>query len=99
MVKIVWTEISIKDLKEIFDYIAEDSIRYATITVNKIYHRAQDIIDNPLSGKIVPEINEKKIRELIEGNYRIIYIIKTESQADVLRIYHSARLLKKKSIK
>jgi plasmid stabilization system protein ParE len=28
MVKIIWTELSISDLKEIFDYIAEDSISY-----------------------------------------------------------------------
>jgi plasmid stabilization system protein ParE len=40
MVRIVWTEVSIEDLKEIFDYIAKDSVRYATIIVNKIYHKS-----------------------------------------------------------
>ncbi len=34
MVSVVWTEISIEDLKEIFDFIAADSNRYATITVD-----------------------------------------------------------------
>jgi toxin ParE1/3/4 len=99
MVKIVWTEVSILDLKEIFDYIAEDSVRYASITALKIYQRAQEIIDNPYLGRIVPESNEKLIRELIEGNYRIIYRIKSDSQVDILRVHHSARLLKRKSIK
>ena len=47
MVKIVWTELAISDLKEIFDYIADDSIRYASITANKIYQRVQQIIENP----------------------------------------------------
>ena len=47
MVKIVWTELSIDDLKGIFDYIAEDSKRYAQITVNKIYFKVQLIINNP----------------------------------------------------
>jgi hypothetical protein len=32
MVKIVWTEISLIDLKEIFDYFEEDSERFASIT-------------------------------------------------------------------
>ena len=32
MVKIVWTELSLVDLKEIFDYIAQNSHRCATIT-------------------------------------------------------------------
>ena len=57
MVKIVWTELSILDLKEIFDYIAANSDRYATITSNKIYQRVQVIADNPFSGKIVAEVN------------------------------------------
>jgi toxin ParE1/3/4 len=99
MVKIVWTEVSILDLKEIFDYIAEDSVRYASITTLKIYQHAQEIIENPFLGRIVPEFNEKTIRELIEGNYRIIYRIKSEHQVDIIRVHHSARLLRRKSIK
>jgi Plasmid stabilisation system protein. len=47
MVKIVWTEISVADLKDIFEYIVQDSARYATITVNKMYQRAQMLANNP----------------------------------------------------
>jgi addiction module RelE/StbE family toxin len=99
VVKIVWTEISIHDLKEIFEYIAEDSEKYASITSLKIYSRVQDIIGNPHIGRIVPELNKKDIREIIEGKYRIIYQIKNENQVDILRVFHSARLLRKKSIR
>ncbi|MDP3914974.1 MAG: type II toxin-antitoxin system RelE/ParE family toxin [Bacteroidota bacterium] len=98
MVKIVWTELSLLDLKEIFDYIAANSFHYATITTDKIYQRVQIIADNPFTGKIVDEFNVKSIRELIEGKYRIIYRIKTNNQVDILRIYHSARLLKRNKI-
>jgi toxin ParE1/3/4 len=98
MVKIVWTKISIVDLKEIFDYIAEDSDRFATLTINKIYQRVQMISDNLYLGRIVPEFSEKLTRELIEGNYRIIYRIKSETQVDILRVYHSARLLRRNEI-
>jgi toxin ParE1/3/4 len=94
MVKIVWTELSVADLKEIFDYIAGDSFRYASITVNRIYQRVQLIADNPLIGRMVSEIDDKSFRELIEGNYRIIYRIKNSLQIDILRIYHVARSLK-----
>lgn len=99
MVKIVWTEISIEDLKEIFEYIAEASKRYAEITVNKIYLHAQIIINNPYAGRIVPEINKKSIREIVSGNYRIIYQLVNESQVDILRVYHSARLLKRETLR
>jgi plasmid stabilization system protein ParE len=93
MVKIVWTELSTLDLKEIFDYIAQNSLRYATITTNKIYQRVQMIAGNLFLGRIVDEFNDSSIRELIEGNYRIIYKVKSDFQVDILRIYHSARLL------
>ena len=94
MVKLVWTQLSTEDLKDIFDYIAEDSTRYASITINKIYKRAQAIIDDPYIGRIVPEINERGIREVLSGNYRIVYKVINEFQIDVLRVYHSARLLR-----
>lgn len=98
MVSIAWTEISLEDLKEIFDFIAQDSVRYATITSNKIYNEAQSVARNPYIGRVVPEFNEKFIREVIEGNYRIIYRIKNVERVDILRVYHSARLLKSKDL-
>lgn len=63
MVKIVWTELSISDLKDIFDYIADDSIRYASITANKIYQSVHPIIENPFIGRMVPEFSKN------HGNY------------------------------
>ena len=97
MVKIVWTELSIEDLKEIYDYISLYSQRYALITIEKIYLRVQDIIDNPRVGRIVPEINNSKIREVISGSHRIVYKILSDTKVDILRVYHSARLLKRTS--
>ncbi len=51
------------------------------------------------SGKIVSEINRENIRELIEGNYRIIYKIVKNNQVDILTIHHSARDLTRRKIK
>ena len=99
MVKLVWTEISRDDLKEIFDFIAQDSTRYASITVNRIYSKTQVIIGNPFLGRIVPEFNDKSIREVIVGNYRIIYRIVNEHEVDILRVFHSARSLRDDKIK
>jgi len=75
MVKIRWTELSVDDLKSIRDYIAQDSVRYASITINRIYDRAQILSNQPLAGRIVPEFDDPKIRELIIGNYRFVYLI------------------------
>lgn len=56
MVRINWSELSISDLKLIYDYISQDSKEYASITINKIYNRAQLLIEQPLIGRIVPEL-------------------------------------------
>lgn len=43
------------------------------------------------AGRIVEEINKPEIREIIEGNYGIIYRIVTDSTVDILMIHHGAR--------
>ena len=95
MVKIKWTKIALNDLQEIYDYIAKNSIKYADITSSKIYNEVQKLIPNPKIGRIVPELDIENIRELIFGNYRIIYRINDILNVEILRIYHAARLLKK----
>ena len=60
--------------------------------VDRITRRSQQIADQPLSGRKVPEYQTEDIRELIEKPYRIIYRIKAD-QIDVLAVIHGARLL------
>ena len=44
-------------------------------------------------GKINLEFNDEHIRELIVGNYRVIYRIKTADRIDILLVHHGARNL------
>ena len=89
-----WTERSIDDLKNIADFIAKDSKKYAYIHINRIREKAQMLKQHPKLGRIVPEKNDANIREIIYGNYRIIYKIVNINRVDVLTVYHSARILK-----
>ena len=93
MVKVVWTDLAIEDLKSIHDYISRDSKFYADRFVTKLINRVGQLENHPQSGRIVPEFGKEDIRELIEGNYRIIFQIKVD-QIGVVRVHHSARLLK-----
>jgi toxin ParE1/3/4 len=93
MVKVVWTEFALEDLKTIHDYISKDSKVYASRFVEKLISRVDQLETNPKSGRIVPEFNNETLRELIEGNYRIIY--KTDRDfIGIVRVHHSARQLK-----
>jgi len=92
MVKIRWSNKSLYDLKNIFDYIAQDSKKYANIHVKRIKLRTQQLKIQPLSGRKVPEFNDENVRELIEGNYRIVHLIK-EDQIFILTIHHASKML------
>jgi len=93
MVKIIWTEFAIEDLKLIHEYISKDSKVYADRFIEKLISRVEQLENNPHSGRLVPEFNLDTIRELIEGNYRIIYKINSDI-VGIVRIHHSARQLK-----
>jgi toxin ParE1/3/4 len=99
MVKINWTQLALSDLQGVHEYITNDSIRYAQITVNKIYNRVESLKKQPYSGRIVPEFEDSSIKELIEGNYRIVHYLVSEERIDILRIYTSARKLNKNRLK
>ncbi|HWZ16266.1 MAG TPA: type II toxin-antitoxin system RelE/ParE family toxin [Mucilaginibacter sp.] len=94
MVKIIWTPFALEDLQSIYDYIAKDSPYYANRFIDKLVDRVDILIDHPEAGKIVPEFENELIRELIEGSYRIIYKINSITEIGIVRIHHSARLLK-----
>ena len=99
MVRINWTLQAKDDLKNIADYISKDSVKYAKLQVLRIRYRTNILKSQTRIGRIVPEIENRNIRELIEGNYRIIYKILSENRIDILTIHHSARDLTKREIK
>jgi toxin ParE1/3/4 len=93
MVKIIWTEFALEDLRLIHDYISKDSKVYADRYIDKLISRIDQLEKNPNSGRVVPEFNIESIRELIEGNYRIIYKVNQDFIA-IVRVHHSARQLR-----
>ena len=93
MVEIKWTFQSVDDIENIAEFISKDSERYAQIQIQRFFEAVEILETNPRLGRVVPEFNSEIIRELILGNYRIIYHIVSESLIDILTVHHSKRLL------
>lgn len=93
MAKVIWTEFALEDLRSIYDYISQDSKVYADRFIERLISRVDQLESLPQSGRIVPEFQNESLRELIEGNYRIIYKLNSDSLG-IVRIHHSARQLK-----
>jgi len=91
---VVFTRRALRDLDLIYEYIAADSPVYAHRQIERLISRASQISQFPQSGRRVPECDLSDLREIIEGNYRIIYRLNpNKMRCDVLTIFHAARLL------
>ena len=88
--KIIWTESAWQDLEETAEYIAKDSIHYAAAIVRQGRDAARSLTRLSERGRIVPEFNDPAIRELIVGNYRLIYQL-TDQAIYIVGFIHGAR--------
>ena len=91
MVQLNWTLLARNDLKAIFEYISKDSKKYAKLEILKIKSRTQVLKEQPLIGKEVIESGNIDVRELVVGNYRIIYKMVDNDRIDILTIHHCSR--------
>jgi len=87
-----WTPQALGDLEAIAEFISQDSPHYASLFVIDVFTAVERLGEFPLSGRVVPEKNDSKVREVILGNYRIVYRVR-DDVVELLTVYHGARLL------
>lgn len=92
MAEIRWTAQAADDLEAITQFIAADSPNYARLFVMNVLRVVERLEQYPRSGRVVPEIGNPAVREIIFGNYRIVFLLKADA-IEILTIYHGARLL------
>lgn len=73
--QIEWTRTAWNDLAQVADYIAQDSPGYASAFVREVRDAARSLDEFSERGRIVPEFNDNKLRELFVRHYRLIYKI------------------------
>ena len=91
-IKIIWSQESLDDIESIASYIEKDSIHYANSVVKSIFSKVEILLDFPLLGRVVPEYQNKNIRELFIYSYRLIYKIDKDTIA-VIAVIHGKRLI------
>lgn len=90
--RVLWTDAAIAQLHAIYNYVATTSPEYALRLIDRLTKRSVQIATFPFSGRMVPEYELNEIRQVLEGSYRIIYLIKdSDKQIEVLAIIHMAR--------
>jgi len=91
--KIIWTETASSDLESVFDFISKDSTIYAATFIQSVVDSAESLSEMSKRFRYVPELSKEEIREVIIGNYRLIYLVSEES-IHILALIHGSRDLK-----
>ena len=79
MARIIWTAPALSDLNKIADFIALDNRRAARHLARKVFATVERLQQFPESGRIPPELEASRYREVISGPCRIFYRVQQET--------------------
>ena len=82
-------------MENIYDYIAKDSPIYAQLNAETIIKSVERLKKYPESGRHLPEFQNLPHREVIVGNYRVVYRYDSNrGKVNIVAVVHGSRLLK-----
>lgn len=88
--KLLWTERALADLRDMGDYIALRNPAAALSFTMELMIKAETLVEQLILGRVVPELGREDIRELIYGNYLIVYRV-LEGKLHVLTVFEGHR--------
>ena len=80
---------ALRDLDEVWDYIARDNPAMADRLLDKIAAKCEMLERQPMIGEARPDL-AANLREVHVGNYVIFYRLLTDG-IEVVRVLHAAR--------
>jgi len=98
MGKIYWSKIAQTDLENIGNFIATDAPIFAVEFIENLLRHTRNLKNFPLIGRVVPEFENKNLREVIYHNYRIVYKL-TQNNVYIVSVTHSSMDILNKSLK
>jgi len=90
--KLVWSPLAVERALEAKAYIAADNPRAADKWAAGLVSAVSKLKRHPKLGRLVPEIGLEEYREIVYGNYRVVYRI-SASTVVILTVRHFSRLV------
>jgi plasmid stabilization system protein ParE len=90
--KVIWSRRALLDVEHIRDFIKQDAPAYAQPFVERLLRATRRLPQFPRSGRVMPEANDPRIREVIYQGYRIIYRLGSET-IEIVMVVHGSRSL------
>jgi toxin ParE1/3/4 len=88
--RVVWTEQAGRMLDDAVSYVAQDSPDAAGSLLIQALEAASALEIHSERGRVIPELNQTHIRQLLVQRYRLVYAV-TPAEVQVLAFVHGAR--------
>ena len=90
--RVKWATPAWQDVEEQARFIARDSPRYAVVLQREAQAAASSLRQFARRGRIVPERDDERLRELIVGHsFRLIYKVVADEEVHVIAFVNAAR--------
>lgn len=94
VLQVIFAESAVTDLEGIREYYLEQQVPEAGDRfVREIVALIEDLPSHPDRGRVVPEFNQPRLRELIHPPFRIVYRRDPQS-IRIVRVWRSERLMR-----
>ena len=92
MADVIWSPRAYADVESIGDYYAQSAPGYAEVVLRTLMSVVERLEAFPTSGRVVPEMGDESLREVIHRNYRVVYLYSPDDdRVEVLTVFHSSR--------
>lgn len=95
MAEVVWTLEAIDDLEAIGAFYERTSPSYAAYIVERLFSAVTLLAEHPRMGRMVPEIDNDLIQELIVEHYRVVYRL-MHDRVEVITVLHTRENLSRR---
>ena len=88
--RVEWSDFARDDLDYLVRYISRDSAFYARRFGQKVVLATRRLKEFPESGRMIPEADDKALREIIVQGYRVMYRQEAK-RVLILAVMHGSR--------
>ena len=88
--RVDWSDLASEDLNYLVRYISRDSTFYARRFGQKVVLATRRLREFPESGRMIPEAEDKSLREIIVQGYRVMYRLEA-NRVLILAVMHGSR--------
>jgi plasmid stabilization system protein ParE len=94
LVYVIWTDEAINDLRQIKEYIERDSPENAQRFCRELLRAPDRLKKFPRSGEVVPEFGREALRQVLCGDYRLLYEV-AQGACYIRAVIHGRRDLQR----